>query len=159
MQATLPAWHCGTASSQTLLLLLLLLLLLADAAKAAAEWCKGSEIKKRTCGWADQDELGKTVETCEACGTFWGHPHIANDIPFVYNRCRTCGGSSVLAPQFTSLACRPGKLVVRAVWKLLAMPQNGGAPAVVIRYNSGAKGVDSDVDDNIRRCQLDLPSF
>jgi hypothetical protein len=132
-----------------------LLLLLAAAAKAAAEWCKGPEIKKRTCGWASKEEIGMTVKTCATCGTFYGSP-VARKIPFVHDRCTGCGGSEIMAPEYVSLACRPGKLVVRAVWKLLEMPQNGRRPGSVIRYDGDTDHAASNVEKNIRRCQLDL---
>ena len=43
----------------------------AEAAKDAAKWCQGPDIKKLKCGWAQNDEVDKTTHgTCPMCGTW-----------------------------------------------------------------------------------------
>lgn len=69
------------------------------------------QITKGTPADGHLPKKSQTVMTCEACGTFWGG---IPDGPFVHDRCRMCGGSAILAARYVSLACRPGKLVVRA---------------------------------------------
>lgn len=115
-----------------LLLPQLLLRISADSAASAASRCRRPDVKTLKCGWATEAELLATAHTCETCnpkdewcGNKWGG-RIGADLPWLMDHFKgyKCVMYPAQWPEFVSLACRPGKLVVRAVWKLLEFPDN-----------------------------------
>jgi hypothetical protein len=63
---------------------------------------------------------------------------------------------SVFNNEHVSLACRPGKLLVRAVYKVFALPSNGKISTVLNLRELGFLGSNP---SPVRRCDLELPPF
>lgn len=124
--------------------------------KFAIEWCKGPEPKKLKCGWASQDELSNTATGCYTCGTRVGGTLQMSKLPWFKEYCPGCGGSQTQVLQMVSLACRPGKLLVRVVWKIIQKSTDVRGTGVIIDVEKNALG---DNQGAMRRCQLELRSF
>lgn len=105
------------------------------SAKAAAEFCSSPEIKKLRCGWVTSAEKRATFKhDMGKPGVWYG----------------------VLTDEYVSLACRPGKLLVRAVYKVFALPSNGKISTVLNLRELGFLGSNP---SPVRRCDLELPPF
>lgn len=61
-------------------------------------------------------------------------------------------------PGFVSLACRPGRLVVRAVYKILKTSPGGSFQATTM-LNSGDLGTQGSNATPVRRCELSVAGF
>lgn len=59
------------------------------------------------------------------------------------------------SPRFVSLACRPGKLLVRAVFKMLTVPSSGKVGGIL--NPAGELGALGSNASPVRRCDLELP--
>lgn len=123
----------------------------AVAGKLSVEFCKSPDFKKLSCGWATEDELAKTSRTCNLCGTIWTGE--VKTLPYVFEPFN--GYASSRSPRFVSLACRPGKLLVRAVFKMLTV-QNDDV-GVVLNLGWGSMNTLGSNESSVRRCDLELP--
>mgnify|MGYP001807282531 CR=1 FL=1 len=121
----------------------------AEGGEFAAEFSKSPDFKKLSCGWATKDEVNNTSSACNLCGNAWCGP--VTTLPTVFEPF-PAGYSNCRAPGFVSLACRPGRLLVRAVFKMLTAPIGRQVGGIL-----GAPLEGSDNASSVRRCDLELP--
>lgn len=131
-----------------------------EVLKTVRDFCKSPEIKTMKCGWDrhnNGDKSGLSNQPCDICGfrwTFWIEGN-----PKEYEPANGSGGSTSSPIGFVSLACRPGRLVIRMVHKILK-PSNCGGPQIR-PYQMLDQG---DLDGPqykatpIKRCSLDVPN-
>ncbi|WIA19069.1 hypothetical protein OEZ85_003724 [Tetradesmus obliquus] len=134
-----------------------------DSAKKAAAFCKSPHIKKLRCGWATQEEQSATISNsaCPFCGTIWGGEIEQSKLPYTFE---AFSGSYYRSPRIVSLACRPGALVTRVVYKMLTVPKDGYDGPILGTHGLG----DAIPGKNgtytftyvspVRRCDLQLPT-
>lgn len=131
----------------------------ASVVKTVQDFCKGPEIKKLKCGWDDDetDKSGFSTDLCDMCGRIWGNWIREKDIPREFEPFDCC--ADYRSPRgWISLACRPGRLVVRIVYKVLkpASGPLGGLTSVTL-LNPGELGSQGANPTKVRRCSLEIP--
>jgi hypothetical protein len=163
-----------------LLLLLLLLMLLvvvvvvvvvvvllsascAGVLKTVQDFCRGNDIKQMKCGWASKkgDASGASSNSCPLCGTIWGNWIEQSEFPQQF-RPMGSGSYYLSPPGYVSLACRPGRLVVRAVYKILKpsdiTPKDKPYAGTILNAG-GELGTAAGKATDVRRCELELGKF
>lgn len=129
------------------------------SAQAAAEFCKSPQIKKQSCGWAPQgsDAEGSTKKSPYSLlgGTMWSGWLKQSELPYTFE---SFEGSYHCQPgeSWVPLACRPGRLLVRVVFKLTELPKSGLVGAVL--NPGGVLGTLGSNPSDVTRCDLQLPS-
>jgi hypothetical protein len=131
--------------------------------KTVQDFCRGNDIKQMKCGWASQkgDVSGSSTNPCPLCGTVWGNWIKQSELPQQFEPMGD--GSYYLSPAgYVSLACRPGRLVVRAVYKVLKPSDSQSKDKSylgVILNEGGYMGTGASKATNVRRCDLGLAKF
>eukprot|EP00878_Enallax_costatus_P042724 GHUV01050179.1.p1 GENE.GHUV01050179.1~~GHUV01050179.1.p1 ORF type:complete len:229 (+),score=22.99 GHUV01050179.1:82-768(+) len=120
----------------------------ADDAKAAIPYCNRLAQQAHKCGWASQEEQDNTTEhQCPWCGTLWAAE--PKHFPKTFEQGNVY---YQYLGKIVSLACRPGIIQVRTVFKLL--PSNEGCTLLGAKTGTVARNVTV-----VKRCTLQLPPY
>lgn len=97
---------------------------------------------------------------CWYCNRIWQEQLQNNKLPYTFEP-RAGRGDMFRHWRHVSLACRPGRLLVRAVFKLVTKPEDDTWSNVVLTIGSkeDAWGTLGGKPNPITRCALELPRF
>lgn len=133
----------------------------AEVLKTVQDFCRSPEITKLKSGWATApgDKSSTQARDCDLCGTIWIGSIKESDLPHTFDVWDTYTQRNTLEKGYVSLACPPGRLVIRTVYKILTAhdPSNGYAHLMLHPFGElGSLGSDA---IRVYRCDLVLPDF